>query len=172
MRSSPLRNRIALLDVEASGLMRGAFPVEVAWWSEKSEDDLIIDPTDSWDTSKWDADAEAMHGLTVGELKRKGRHPRIVAARLNQAFEGLLVFCDSPAHDVGWLDMLHDAGGVKRDYKVESIGKLLGHLGIDPDRAYELFDEMRNRHPPRGRGREGVHYLKAVFEAALRESSR
>lgn len=167
-----LRKRIAFVDVEASGLMAGAFPVEVAWATAAGSGEALLNPSGYWNETRWDADAEAMHGLTLQELRRKGRHPMIVAAALESALAGRIAFSDSPDHDQAWLDMIHSAAGVPRTYSVETIGRLIGFLGLPPKRAYALFEETRATHPPRGRARSGVAYLSAVFESALKEASQ
>jgi len=170
IRIESLRPRIAFLDVEASGLMSGSFPVEAAWLTAAGFGDVLISPAGIWDESKWDDDAEAMHGLALSELKRKGRHPKVAAALLESSLRGKLVFCDSPEHDAAWADMVHEAGGVARTYRIESVGKLLRHVGLSAARAYQLFEEARKTHPSRGRARQGVEHLSAVFEAALKET--
>lgn len=166
-----LRHRIAFIDIEASGLMAGAFPVEVAWLSAGGIGEVLVSPSGIWDETRWDPDAEAMHGLTLNEVKRRGRHPRVAAASLEAALSGRLVFSDSPVHDAAWADMLHQAGGVARSYRIETVGRLLGYVGIGAARAYVLFNAARKTHPPRGRARNGVAHLSAVFEAALKETS-
>lgn len=166
-----LRRKIAFIDVEASGLMQGSFPVEAAWMASGELGEVLISPSGCWDESRWDGDAEAMHGLTLNEVKRRGRHPRIAAAALEKAFRDRLVFSDSPVHDTAWADMIHEAGGVPRSYRIETVGRLLGHLGIRATRAYEIFSAVRETHPPRGRARDGVVHLSAVFEAASREAA-
>lgn len=162
-----IRERMALLDVEASGLMPGSFPVEVAWLAG-SRGSAVIDPSGHWDESRWDPDAEAMHGLSVQQVRRLGRHPKAVAAALDRALRGRVAFTDSPCHDAAWLDMLHQAAGIPRRYRVDSIGRLLGHLGIKPSEAYMIFSSARESHPPRGRARAGVDHLSAIFETAAR----
>lgn len=164
-----LRNKIAFIDIEASGLMKGSFPVEAAWLAGETSGEILISPTGFWDDSRWDADAEAMHGISINELKRRGRHPKVAAATLETALRGRIVFSDSPQHDEAWADMIHSAGDVARTYRIESIGRLLGHLGIKAMRAYEIFSVARESHPPRGRARNGVAHLSAVFESAVKE---
>lgn len=171
MDTGKLRRKTAFVDVEASGLMSGAFPVEVAWHTSAGRGEGMLNPSGHWDESRWDADAEAMHGLTLPELRRHGRHPKVVAAALETALSGRIVFSDSPAYDLAWLDMIHAAGGVPRTYSVETVGRLIAFVGLDPARAYALFGEIRKTHPPRGRARNGVAFLSAVFEAAIKEVS-
>lgn len=167
-----LRTRIAFLDIEASGLMPGSFPIEAAWITSEGAGGVLISPSGVWDESRWDADAEAMHGITVNELKRKGRHPKVAAAGLEAALRGKLVFSDSPDHDAAWADMIHEAGRVERSYRIESVGKLLSHVGLSASRAYRLFDQVRKTHPSRGRASQGVEHLSAVFEAAVKEAGQ
>lgn len=159
-------SKIALVDVEASGLMKGSFPVEVAWTTGTSIDSMLINPDNVWDTGRWDVDAEALHGISIQQLKRSGRHPQIVAATLENTFRGRIVFSDSPSHDSLWLDVLHDAVGVSRTYKVESLGKLLAFMSVTAEEAYGVFETVRKSFDPRGRAEAGVNFLKVVVETA------
>jgi hypothetical protein len=159
----------ALIDVEASGLMQGSFPVEVGWLVDDVFGHMVIDPSKHWDTSKWDSDAETMHGLSLHWLSMKGVHPVRVASRLNLSFKGKKVFSDSPDADLNWLNELHRAANVKREYEVESIGKLLGYLGVKAEKAYDIFDQVQEIMPSRGRALVGVRYLKTVVDCAIRE---
>lgn len=51
------------LDIEASGLGSGSFPVEIAWVSEGgAEESHLIRPAPGW--TQWSRRAEALHGIT------------------------------------------------------------------------------------------------------------
>lgn len=169
MSNPDIWEKSALIDVEASGLMEGSFPVEVGWLVDNVFGHLVIDPSKHWDTSKWDTDAEAMHGMSLQWLTMKGVHPVRVAARMNASFKGKIVFSDSPDADLNWLDSLHRVANVKREYEVESIGRLLGYLGISAEKAYDIFDQVQQTMPSRGRALVGVRYLKTVVDYAIRE---
>lgn len=159
----------ALIDIEASGLMKGSFPVEAGWYVDGVFGHQIIDPSKHWDTNKWDIDAEAMHGLSLQLLISKGTHPVKVAAHLNRALTGKLVFSDSPELDATWLDDLYQKAKMTRAFELESVGRLFGYMGINATRAYEIFEEVHNSMPSTGRALVGVRFLKVVIDTAAKE---
>lgn len=68
---------LLFLDIEASGLRRGSFPIEVgvAWLSivdigSRAE---LIEPAPHWNRSSWSPDSEAVHGISRGVLACRGR---------------------------------------------------------------------------------------------------
>lgn len=106
---------IVFLDIEASGLGDNCFPIEVgfvaahdlAGWS------ILIRPPSAWLKGKcWDARAEDLHRLSLEEIQRDGWPVLDVAAALNQALAGKLVFCDEPDFDRHWLGMVYKAAAL------------------------------------------------------------
>jgi hypothetical protein len=130
---------IAFLDFEASGLCRG-YPIEVAWCSH----DLLcgwstlIRPTAAWlEHGIWDAEAQALHGLTQIGLGQRGLMPAEVVARLEADLAGAEIAPESPEYDGRWMWQLYEAAGkapaLRLDTRAESLittaGKALGDGG-------------------------------------------
>ena len=103
--------RLAFLDIEASGLHPGSFPIEVAWVLEDGVGEAhLIRPEPEW--RLWDSNAEAMHGLSRDILAREGRPAAEVALRAAAALRGRHVYSDAVGSDGSWLDQLLDTASV------------------------------------------------------------
>lgn len=103
--------RVLFLDLEASGLGEGSFPIEVGWaWLDGDSGSLLIRPSSEWDLEQWQDEAKALHGISLSDLQRAGSHPRDVADHLNAMvlLEGdpVVVVSDAPDYDQLWLDKL------------------------------------------------------------------
>lgn len=158
----------AFIDVEASGLMDGSFPVEVAWFLNNIAYDKLINPFDHWDVSKWDDDAQAIHGLSLMYLKKHGERPLRLASELNHYLKGKVVVSDAPEFDDKWLDILHNSVNIKREYEVISIGRLLSYLGYNAEQGNEIFEFVRQTNDPSGRAVNGVNFLRSIYAEAIR----
>lgn len=164
-----IAERAAFADIEASGLMDGGFPVEVAWRMRDSTGDVVIMPSPDWDLDAWDSDAEGIHGLSRDDLQSEGRAPVDVAALLNDVFAGKMVYTDFPEQDASWFDMLHEAAGIPRRYRIISISRILSKMGFDAETSEPLFAMAKIKSDPRGRASNGVKHLSTVFSMALKE---
>ena len=96
------------LDCEASSLDREhSYPVEIAWGELGSGTvrSFLIDPTtiESW--TDWDAEAEAVHGLSRAFLAEHGLPPRDVARELAEQLPGQIVWTTAP-EDRAWVNEL------------------------------------------------------------------
>jgi hypothetical protein len=161
--------RAAFADIEASGLMEGGFPVEIAWRMRESKGSVLVKPCDTWDLEAWDPDAERIHGLDRDHLISAGTSVSDVAAVLNELFSSKMVYTDSPEQDAVWFDMIHAAADVPRRYRVISISRILAKMGFDAESADPLFAAARLKCDPRGRAANGVTFLSAVFSLAVKE---
>ncbi len=159
-----ISTRFSFYDVEASGLMRGSFPVNIGWSLDGHHHAVLIKPHEGWKEERWDPVAQSIHGMNLPYLRRHGKDVRQVARILNTALAGKTVFCDSADRDAEWTDMVFSAAGVKRGFAIASVGPLLGQLGVTSNEAYESFDESRVTHPPDGVAILGVRHLEAVFD--------
>jgi hypothetical protein len=164
MKLERVSSRHPFYDVEASGLMRGSFPVDIGWSLYGKVCSVLIRPAEVWDEGKWDAVAQSIHGITIPYLRRHGKDVRQVARILNTALRGQTVYCDSPERDTEWTDMIFSAAGTRREYRIASIGPLLGGMGVRSAEAYASFDASRETHPPDGVARDGVKHLIAVVD--------
>ena len=112
-----------IIDVEASGLGAGSYPIEVGCALPDGRSYCaLIKPMDDW--LHWDPAAEAMHGITRAILAEHGLPPLSVAIRLNTLLQGSTIYSDAWGHDSSWLAKLHDAAGVPASYRVEVLSRI------------------------------------------------
>lgn len=156
-----------ILDIEASSLGPGGFPLEVAWCvlgpTRKVVSALIAPDPDWLEHGTWDPAAAEMHGLTIEYLQANGEQPGIVADRLNASLAGCHVFTTAPSVDSSWLGILLECASSKAYFAVMHFDELLG--GSSPDavrRAYQLASSASHH---RHRAAGDVSYLLAVLEA-------
>ncbi len=101
------------LDFEASSLSKRSYPIEVGWVAEDGAGEAhLIRPAPGW--TDWDASAEAVHGISRGQLNNEGEPHEAVCARLIELFEGNLVHAGAPSWDGHWLSMLLRGAGKPR----------------------------------------------------------
>nr|WP_250807708.1 hypothetical protein [Neorhizobium tomejilense] len=164
MKLDRVSSRFPFYDVEASGLMRGSFPVDIGWSLYGRPFSVLVKPADIWNESKWDEVAQSIHGITIPYLRRHGKDVRQASRILNDALRGETVYCDSPERDTEWTDMIFSAAGSRREFQIASIGLLLGRMGVRSPEAYASFDASRETHPPDGVALDGVRHLIAVVD--------
>lgn len=104
---NPDARRMFVIDVEASGLPPGAYPIEIAICDVATGETAtwLICPAADWAMLAWDTAAERLHGITQAKLKTEGRPVVEVYAELIAALGSSMVFSDSAA-DHAWLGAL------------------------------------------------------------------
>ncbi|GGF18133.1 hypothetical protein GCM10011611_25000 [Aliidongia dinghuensis] len=102
------RNRRAIINIDSSGLGSDSWPVSVAWriLDTGREGHVLIKPAPTW--HGWDAEAEAIHGISRERLAREGVTPPEAATEIALALTGLEVHSDAPALDQMWLDKIFE----------------------------------------------------------------
>jgi hypothetical protein len=101
------------LDFEASSLGPYSYPIEVGWVMEDgSAEDHLIRPAPAW--TDWDADAEAIHGLTREVLCARGEPHDEVARHMLETLGPHELFASAPSWDGKWLSVLLRAAGLPR----------------------------------------------------------
>ena len=111
--------RVAILDIEASALGAGSYPIEVGvaliqGLPKPIETGArIIRPTPSWHKSgTWSPASQAVHGLSVETLNQHVHDPGEVCDWLNALLgQHVIVATDDPRYDQDWLVRLFDAAG-------------------------------------------------------------
>lgn len=101
------------IDFEASSLLPGGFPIEVALVDQDGQgESYLIRPEDDW--TEWSPESEAVHGIPLAVLHAQGAPCRVVAGCLRRALvrKDVTVYSDAPGFDGGWLFALLEAGGV------------------------------------------------------------
>ena len=112
------------IDVEASGLGRGSYPIEVGIvLADGSRHCWLIRPAEHW--THWDPTAEAIHGISQARLGALGRMPAEVATLLNRHLSGQTVYSDAWGNDMPWLAKLFDEADVPQRFRLESVRALL-----------------------------------------------
>lgn len=171
-----IKRQVALIDVKASGLMSGSFPVEVGYltygldalqnWSPRISS-YLVKPDPFWSLDHWDSFAEQMHGLSHHHLRRFGEDCKSIAAHLQADLEAHLVFSDTPEYDAQWIDLLHKSGARPRAYKIYPINRLQKYIGLPPDHAQVIFNVAREKHGATNRVNLGLAFMQEVFEKSL-----
>ena len=119
-----------IIDVEASGLGRGSYPIEVGVAMPDGETHcMIIRPEEDW--QHWDEAAERLHGITREVLQAHGRTTLDVARHLNQWLAGELAYSDAWGNDSSWLGLLFDCAGIAQQFKLESLRKLMTEQQVE-----------------------------------------
>jgi hypothetical protein len=114
----------AILDIEASGLGNGSYPIEVGYvLADGSSDCMIIRPEPEW--QHWDEVSAQLHGLSRELLLRRGLPVREVALRLNRQLEGLCLYSDAWGNDYSWLSLLFESAGLLQRFKLQPLRRLL-----------------------------------------------
>lgn len=112
------------LDIEASGLGRGSYPIEIGIVSERQQTNcFLIRPDVAW--LHWDMQAEQLHGLSRAYLQQMGLAVSTVAESLNQQLYGKTVYSDGWAKDYVWLACLFECAGMSPRFRLESVYALL-----------------------------------------------
>lgn len=114
---------LAAIDVEASSLDDGSYPVEVGVAIQREPGgpvrvwSALVRPTWEWsERGHWSPRAAQVHGRTRERLDAEGRPPAAIVAALDADLAGLAAFCDGLPYDAYWLDRLHAAVGAERRF--------------------------------------------------------
>ncbi len=126
-------NRIRLpyiLDIEASGLGNGSYPIEVGLALEPGDRycSLIL-PAEGW--NHWDEQAEALHQISRETLLTCGRPIADVARDMNRLLDGKVVYSDAWGVDNVWVIELFTMAGVRQRFTVSPIEMILTEKQID-----------------------------------------
>jgi len=110
-------------DFEASQALDG-FPIEVGWAFVANDGDLLISdsrliqPVAEWNIdTRWEDDAQTLHGIDKAMLLAEGYHPYQVTRHMNAALQESVLFSDSPI-DEKWLNDLYDVAGLSPSFEV------------------------------------------------------
>lgn len=113
-----------IIDIEASGLGRGTYPIEVGFiTSEGQTGCTLVKPEVHW--THWSSEAESLHGITRTLIEEKGKSIEVVAAWLNESLAGQTVYSDGWVNDMCWLGQMFDEAGMPQTFRVESLLSLL-----------------------------------------------
>ena len=166
------------LDFEASGSDPRGYPIEVAIADVATGDTRawLIAPTPAWlETGVWEAEAEAVHGITLAEIIAQGRSVADVAAELTAHTRGAQVLSDAPPFDTKWLCDLYRATGAEPPFVLRDFHQIAWHeallRGRRPDiaivkaeaEAYILFPKRHRAGPDARRNAEILRQIQGLL---------
>lgn len=167
--------RACVVDVEASALGRGSYPIEVGVaWLDGRVMSWLIRPTAEWlERGVWDPAAEVLHGISLEQMAAEGRPAAEVAEGVMAALSGQLPYSDAVGADDAWLASLMAVTGHSYP-RLEPLDDLLREVttGSDKDRAAEVEQAMTEasaRWPRRHRaGDDAARLAETVRILAVR----
>ena len=157
--------RVFFLDIEASGLGSRSWPVEVGWAGPGIEPvSVLLKPHDSWEASAWEAEAEALHGISMLRLQAEGEHVVDACRQINEALDGACVYSDAPDFDGVWLYRLYTAAGRRMSFRLLDFGALVDEVaGAAVSAAYAHGAAVA---PRTHRAADDAAHLAAVYARA------
>lgn len=115
---------LPIIDLEASGLKRNSFPIEVGIFlpEENYSDSWLIKPTEQWISERqWDTESEEIHGISLDHLNENGLNGLDVCNKLNSILRGTVIFSDAPDFDSMWINILFNEWNTERLFDIRSI---------------------------------------------------
>lgn len=113
-----------VLDIEASGLGRGSYPIEIGYaLADGGSHCFLIKPFDGW--QMWNDEAEELHGITRAHLLSRGVDVVTAAETLNRALGGMTVYSDAWGNDQSWLALLFDCAERVQGFRLKALNQLL-----------------------------------------------
>jgi hypothetical protein len=169
------------LDFEASSLAKRSYPIEVAWvFADGRAESHLIRPAPGW--TDWDAEAEAIHGISFAQLQREGEPHDAVAARMVEQLSEHDLYASAPSWDAKWLNaLLRSVGFPKHHLRLRKTGDMIARevaailAGQEVREAVEAILEKaaaaRNG-PPAHRALPDAQADRLRWLAALDEANR
>jgi hypothetical protein len=158
------------VDVEASGLHHGSYPVEVGWsdaWLEAGS--MVVRPAPEWTPELWSPASEAIHGISRDETLASPHGVIECALALNDALGGLEVHTDNVGHDGNWLGMLFGRAGVRPAFGLRPLNDAwldaMGSSGISMEEANLRIRSARVAFPHPHRARADAIAMAATVRA-------
>lgn len=164
---------IATLDLEASALGEGSYPIEVGvaliqdatqpvrTWS------TMIRPTPAWlSDGFWSPASARVHGLSLETIKQEGHAVEDVCDWLNGLLKPtVIVATDAPRYDQDWLDTLFRAAGREQLFTLYDFEVLTGALSDD---QYRHLGYLLDRAAiPHRAGPDALRLASKLMEAHL-----
>lgn len=160
------REKLAFIDLEASGLHARSWPVEVGWvFADGDPISYLVRPQDDWLKEGWDDSAEQLHGLSKDFLMREGSDPVVICTRLNEALGEVDVYSDAPDWDSFWLYRLYRAANMRPVFALKSFGDLMRPL-TDSREDASLIEAADRLAPRRHRAAADARHLQTLYSLA------
>ncbi len=161
---------IYCVEFEASSLLPGSFPIEVAWVDMNGQgENHLIRPTETWldGSYGWSHQSEAVHGISLNTLMKEGKPPEWVARRAADVLSprGVMACSDAQDFDGHWMDRLLDAGSERRSVRLLGVTQVYGWAcrplldglvalrGVERERGEQRIRPSQFQSAPEGGGR-------------------
>ena len=132
-----------ILDVEASGFGSNSFPIEIG---VKRADGArfcrLIKPYEGW--AHWDAEAEALHGISRADLDKHGLDGKVVCEQLNLFLQQSMAYSDGWVVDYPWLIKLYAAAGITMSFRLSALEYVLTEVQMQ--RWHEVKKRIMSSH--------------------------
>lgn len=167
---------LVFIDVEASGLHHGSYPIEVGWCGlDLQPNSFLIKPAPDWTEREWSGQAERIHGIARSTCVRDGIDVWDAARRLNAALGDKVILSDAPEFDGKWLLRLFDACGVDPTFALRPIDAYRAIKASwdaaclsDQDRE-NVQRRVKERWLRSHRAAQDAAYLAALYRAATEQ---
>lgn len=138
---------LVFIDIEASALEQGSYPIEIGWAPGPGGefDAILIAPAEEWKRGGvWSDLSEEIHGIRREHLDATGITPFQAIERIEQAFQGCLLVSDAVAWDNYWLYRLYESEGRHCSLRLRAFDCIIRAIGaehgIDPIRITEQLE--------------------------------
>jgi hypothetical protein len=139
-------SRPAIIDLEASGLGGGSYPIEVGIAAgDSSKYCALILPASDW--THWDKEAEKIHRIARDILETHGKPIRDVADDLNKLYAGQTLYSDGWVVDKPWMVQLFHAARVAMKFAVSPLEMILSEaqMGRWHNTKDQLLAEVKHQ---------------------------
>lgn len=137
-----------IIDIEASGLNRESYPIEVGLALTNGKHYCrLIKPDKDW--TYWDSKAEKVHGITRECLCKHGASSTEIALELNRLLENQTVYTDGWVVDQPWLIKLFFAAGIRQKFHISDLQMILTEAQMEiwhPYKEKVMLDLGLQRH--------------------------
>lgn len=127
---------IVFIDLEASGLDRHSFPVEIGWCGDDDIEpppSFLIRPNETWpETDAYHA-GFAVHDIPYADLLARGVHLLDLPRRLDAAWTDAILTSDNVLHDTRWLRRAYDAIGRPMPWQLTGFDVIFATLSAWSD---------------------------------------
>lgn len=163
--------RIVVMDLEASALGRGSYPIEIGIATitgmHRPIDtcSTLIAPDPGWIADGlWSDASQRLHGIGKDDLSRHGLSIQTVCASLNELLRrNTLVVTDAPMFDQSWLDTLFGTAGIEQAFHIYEYDALCRHL--DRDQYRQLVHLLDRTPTPHRAGPDAFRLASKLVEA-------
>jgi hypothetical protein len=149
----PLLRLLRFVDVEASGLHDGSYPIQFGWCGiDLKTSVILVRPEPEWTPHLFNPKAFEIHGISYDHAKKHGTDAMEVVHILNAALEGKAAIVDSPHYDGYWTTRLAATTGLPVKFGYNDFSKIASTFGGVFDRWCiarhdQLSDAVKRMYP-------------------------